>query len=292
MASIAADLLKLIRTVSARSTLATVAAAVFLGGFIAAAIYWRCQRSNKVKYSWKDELAETRKSDREASSRHERPVDVWEERRRRGIENASFQKREVDPSKPFTSSYYYAHNTSDSKGGYADGLRMEDYTMNKPRLLSKGGQPVIEDESKKAEMATEPESSLPTRSKDKKKSTPERITQLITKYLWDDPGDSSGVACIRIDELPGKLSTESVAWKDVQVPSVDAKIVGDGGLLVVIKTDTNLDYRLHIKQLYGEVSAVKPVCKPKRLLVKLYKKKGLLDRSNLNAWPHPQKKAV
>mmetsp|Transcript_6383 Transcript_6383/g.9288 ORF Transcript_6383/g.9288 Transcript_6383/m.9288 type:complete len:445 (-) Transcript_6383:62-1396(-) len=58
--------------------------------------------------------------------------------------NNSAKKAQPPPSsssdkRGFGSSYYYAHNSSGTGGGYKDGLKMEDYTMNQPRLLSKGG---------------------------------------------------------------------------------------------------------------------------------------------------------
>ena len=67
--------------------------------------------------------------------------DVWEERRKRGIAHAPtvVKQDSQETKKPFGSSYYYAHNSTKNKGGYSDGLKMEDFTMNGPRLLSKGG---------------------------------------------------------------------------------------------------------------------------------------------------------
>lgn len=224
--------------------------------------------------------------------------DVWAERRKRGIAASSTSKKEnASQEKPFGSSYYYAHNSTKNKGGYSDGLRMEDFTMNGPRLLSKNGvsaeaEPLATsanndmDENVPAEKIQQrPASVTPPR----KRSTP------ITKYLWDDPGDASGIATIRIEVLPcnhtTKKSNETVDWKDAKIRNVSAKLEGEG-LLVIATDEEERDYRLHIPKLYDRATEVRTVVKAKRLLVKIHKKRNGINiggKSNLEPWPQPQK---
>jgi len=242
--------------------------------------------------------------------------DVWEERRRRGIANAATVAKQDHHKheKPFGSSYYYAHNTTKNKGGYADGLRMEDFAMNGPRLLSTSrttsreslqeettttsmeqeddnttteAQQPIESDSGEAAPAPAPATTTTT-------TTPKetKVVKDITRYLWDDPGDSSGIATIRIENLPGAFSSDGLAWKDAQIVTVSAVLEGEG-LLVIATDQYKTDYRLRIHRLYDRVTQVRTVVKAKRLLVKLHKKRSALNylgKANLEAWPHPQRK--
>ncbi|CAJ1942890.1 unnamed protein product [Cylindrotheca closterium] len=195
--------------------------------------------------------------------------------------------------KPFGSKYYYAHNNPNATGGYKDGLKMEDYVMNGPRLLSKGGKTVessgssnLEDDSGEEAEPTETEIEVKPEI-----STSLRPTRTITKYLWDDPGNSNGIATIRIDTLPDKHG-KSVDWKDVTVTNITAELAGEGMLLKVESKEC--DYQLKIPKLYGDASEVKAVSKAKRLLVKITKKKNAVlvkrKESNMDAWPQPHRK--
>jgi hypothetical protein len=197
--------------------------------------------------------------------------------------------------KPFGSKYYYAHNNPNATGGYKDGLKMEDYAMNGPRLLRKGGTPVDSDKasiqsgtnSKNGEVT---EALVPEKSETK---APSALTPIrtIVKYLWDDPGDWNGTATIRIDTLPNK-NGEPVDWKSIKVNEVKVDLVGEG-LLVVVEAD-ECRYQLKIAKLYGDAAEVKAAVKPKRLLVKITKKKNSVlavrKESNLDAWPQPHRK--
>ena len=232
------------------------------------------------------------------------PNDVWKDRRRKGVVPAKSSTKEKAPTgdKPFHSSYYYAHNSTNSKGGYSDGLQMEDFTMNGPRLLSKGGKSV-QTSNEEQTMSTpfieelpedddENQSNPPKATHVSSQSQPQNPTLVISKYLWDDPGDSKGVASIRIDSLPNPKGTGTIDWKDVSIQSTEAKLINDKkGLLVTAKA-TDVIYKLEIKQLYGEVSSVKTIVKAKRLIVKLQKNTGYFYRKNLEEWPHPQKKTI
>jgi hypothetical protein len=244
-------------------------------------------------------------------------MDVWEERRRKGIQIVSSSttissRRAEDSSlrgKPFGSSYYYAHNSQNSTGGYKDGLRMEDYTMNQPRLLSRSTKkmPVVvhlgddtaaaeheekqvKDEPKKKNPAAPQQPNVPS---DRGRYMAPSTTRIIpiSKYLWDDPGDETGVAIIRIDSLPDHSTDtdvgprRSISWKDIEVEHVSAELQGQG-LVVIVTTKASVDYRLHIAKLYGAVDTVTVKAK-KRLLVRLQKTRGVTHKSNLKAWPHP-----
>lgn len=208
----------------------------------------------------------------------------------------SRQKTQHSKEKKFSSSYYYAHNDPNAKGGYKDGLQMEDYTMNQPRLLSKNGQPVSLSSTTTTSTTTDASvlsNNDPGTASVKNPESTKPIRH-ITKYLWDDPGDSSkGVATIRIDSLPDLLdSTKVVPYADLELTSTEAKLFGEG--LRVRLESPQARYELKIPKLYGDAAEVKTVTKnPKRLLVRLVKKKsGILsgNSKNLQAWPHPGRK--
>ena len=244
---------------------------------------------------------------------------VWDFNKALGRDSKGDATKKSHDDKPFGSSYYYAHNNPNATGGYKDGLKMEDYTMNGPRLLSKGGMPVKEGEQKNVEseailsqasstgsgdgnsdaaVANSVESSSnETRQKSSKPTTN------ITKYLWDDPG--TGIATIRIDQLPigniggmgGSKVGTMIDWKDVQVIDVTSKLAGEG-LLVRIETEGHGSYQLKISKLYGDAAKVECIRKTKRLLVKIHKKKNAVlswmssssNKSNMDSWPQPHRK--
>lgn len=271
------------------SVLVAVAALGFATGIL---LKGRRSRPKQKSVTWKKELLE--------SSKNYQTVDevlafddVWTERQKRGVAPASLHhKGGVGEAKPFSSSYYYAHNNPQTKGGYSDGLRMEDFTMNQPRLLAKGGQAI---ESSLSQRSSESNTQGVLEPAVNNVSQKERRVIPITKYLWDDPGDSTGIGTIRIEHLQSLTTAGSenmIEWNDVKVVQIKSALQG-GGLVVTVATDS-VDYRLTIAKLYGPVSDVKAtvVKANKRLLVRLHKKTSLFDKSNLKAWPHPQKKVV
>lgn len=234
--------------------------------------------------------------------------DIWQAGK--GSSNDGSQKKAYN-DKPFGSKYYYAHNNPNATGGYKDGLRMEDYRMNGPRLLSKGGKPATENgedsgDTEKVDTAKEPESadgeskisstSTVKSNNNAKVGVAEPPLLQISKYLWDDPGDWNGVATIRIDSLPQRNGTGGggglIPWKDANVESVEAKLAGEGLTVKVVADKVN--YQLKINKLYGDAAEVKTVTKPKRLLVKIHKKKtavfSALKDKNMEAWPQPHRK--
>ncbi len=189
--------------------------------------------------------------------------------------------------KPFQSSYYYAHNNPKSNGGYKDGLKAEDYVMNKPRLLQTT---VKEKENATATTSTQ----AATLSKD---------SIAIQKYLWDDDGNDDGIAKIIIDSLPSSKGCDKSAyipWQEggiVSKDNVKAKLVGlwKDGLIVQIRSRTTNDdpsykrYHLLVPRMFGEVEDIKLILKTKKLIVKLNKKK---KKENLKAWPQLPSKIV
>jgi hypothetical protein len=231
-------------------------------------------------------------------------LDVWAERQRRGIGPAQSGARssgEQGPGDtPFGSKYYYAHNNPGSTGGYKDGLRMEDYTMNGPRLLARNGVALPgKDNSAVSGFSAPVQDSTDEGDRSTKKAT-RRIVP-VSQYLWDDPGKGTGT--IRVDHLPHPTKPgEKRSWKDSGIARVRACLVSDGcGIEVVMEPESSdegsggggaVEYRLVIPKLYGPVASVAAVTKPTRLLVNLEKRTTLLDRSNAMPWPHPQKKLL
>eukprot|EP00956_Cyclotella_meneghiniana_P026096 scaffold55630_cov27-Cyclotella_meneghiniana.AAC.1 len=178
--------------------------------------------------------------------------------------------------RPFGSSYYYAHNNS--KGGYADGLRAEDYVMNGPKLLSKGGVRIDDDIA--ASDANISDDSVAANAKElQQKETEKRpqnttVSKPITRYIWDDDGGDT--AKIHIDSLP-LSSTQTISWEDASITkdNVDAQLIGDknDGLMIRITTQDDKKYHLHIVKMYGSADSVKTIVKKHKLLVKIAKKK-------------------
>jgi hypothetical protein len=232
------------------------------------------------------------------------PKNIWEA----GKSQGSAQEEKAYSDKPFGSKYYYAHNNPDSTGGYKDGLKMEDYRMNGPRLLSKNGMTVQEEKDDQqrhdANQSSAADSVTATTSSRSIVPSDDNV-RIITRYLWDDPGDSSGIATIRIDVLPDKRPGEFIEWKDVALENVSASLAGEGLVVKIITAEvqndkratTPLSYRLKIAKLFGDAADVKCIVKPKRLLVKIYKKKnsflsslgGKSGSNNLDAWPQPHR---
>eukprot|EP00536_Pseudo-nitzschia_multiseries_P014077 jgi/Psemu1/213715/e_gw1.654.21.1 len=238
-------------------------------------------------------------ADADAGAAAPKPKDIWKV----GGDNGSSglkKPKTAYTEKPFGSKYYYAHNDSKTTGGYKDGLKMEDYRMNGPRLLSVNGLAVTDNNNKKDD---DDDNDVAASSSSTTAPPKQRITALdpntknVTKYLWDDPGNGKGIATIRVDVLPGDKLGEFVDWKDAGVVDVSASLPGEGLLAEIVVKDRpgepDTSYRLKIDKLYGDAADVKVVLKPKRLLIKIYKKKhGFLSQNdnNLAAWPQPHRK--
>jgi len=205
-----------------------------------------------------------------------------------------------EEEKPFRSSYYYAHNSARSNGGYKDGLRAEDYVMNGPRLLSRNGVTVGDADdadgdgiNDKDDSSNEP-SAVPsmTTNDNVSSSTAQPIALVpakkandasipINRYLWDDDGNSDGIAKVYIDSIPGGTSvlnsSDIIKWADAGLRKSDvvAKLLGveKNGLMVQIRRQDGIRYHLHVPKMYGEAQEVKLIVRPKKLIVKVYKKK-------------------
>jgi len=191
--------------------------------------------------------------------------------------------------KPFESSYYFAHNKHSTGGGYKDGLRAEDYVMNGPRLLSKGGIRV-DDEPKidnTGEIETNNNQQCISQSSEKI-DTKERLPKPksttastpITKYMWDDDDGSTNnnIAKIHIDTLPSfNTKTSFTKWADAGISkqNVEVRLIGENneGLYASIVTNEGKNYHLHIPKMYGEADSVKCIVKKHKLLIKITKRK-------------------
>ena len=261
-----------------------------LGVAVAGGYYWLHQHRGKDRAS-STPLAPTKLKN------------VWNaSRNKTSSVSTSDKKKNGYVDKPFGSSYYYAHNSSSTTGGYKDGLRMEDYVMNGPRLLSRNGKTVDDPRTKSEE--EDDDSLIPTapQSKDTDnkatKSSDNISVKYISKYIWDDPGDSKGIATIRIDSLPAHSGNpvETIPWQDANVTSVQADLKGEGLLVKILSNNGDQQQACHLKinKLYGDAAQVKVVQKPKKLLVRIHKKqKAVLSQnkgSNLDAWPQPNRK--
>lgn len=254
-----------------------------------ALIYYFFMMKPSTETDWKSELTSTKISSKSRNG-VSTSSDVWEERRKRGVTASSSSGKKAAEDMPFGSSYYYAHNNPNATGGYKDGLRMEDYTMNQPRLLSKGGVPAGESsEAAEAESLVD-DAGQTAQPADTTKRQNVPVPKRISKFLWDDPGDSNGIATIRIDTLPGPTLTETVSWREACISNIKTSLIDDKkGLLIELEGDGGTRYCLQIPKLYGQVDEVREVVKPNRLLVRVYKQKSRLNPfdKNLKEWPHP-----
>jgi len=266
------------------SSLQLKAGILFVALAATVAVYFRMLKPSE-KTDWKSELTSTKSSTKRTNDPQLDFKDVWGERRKRGVTASSSSGKTSAVDKPFGSSYYYAHNNPNATGGYKDGLRMEDYTMNQPRLLSKGGVTASEQSEPSP---SEVDDATATSPASNKRVTVVPVAKRISKFLWDDPGDSNGIATIRIDILPGSTLTETISWRQANITDISAALVDDKkGLLIELEGADGTRYRLQIPKLYGDVDEVRRVAKPNRLLVRVYKKKSWMNKKNLQSWPHP-----
>jgi len=262
--------------------------------FIAACVYWLSKRSRDYTPSEKQQpIVEPKKesqvSNSSESNSEQKLRNVFSVKQKppvsfNGGANAAGSDR------PFESSYYFAHNKHSTGGGYKDGLRAEDYVMNGPKLLSKGGVRV-EDEKSNSSVVDDAEerSSASSQSVSEKKQTPQmQASTPITRYLWDD--GEGNIAKIHIDTLPVS-STKTINWEDASVSSVEARLIGDNneGLFIGITYNINDDTsnltkkcHLHVARMYGNADEVKAMVKKRKLLVKITKKPRQLSNRHSN----------
>jgi hypothetical protein len=291
----------LVKDDPARKHQKMVAAGALTLGFL---VFWIYQKSIEQNGGSSDSESSTNRNRNNSSAnnikaKNTAPLkNVWEVGKSKGDAN----KAKSHEDKPFGSKYYYAHNNPNATGGYKDGLKTEDYRMNGPRLLSRNGSSVdvgneVETSKEQHALQDNTESTSTPVSSNVKISTHDPNVRNITKYLWDDPGDTNGIATIRIDVLPDKQPGEFIDWKDVEPDDVQASLVGEGLLVKISLANdpNNVKYQLKIPKLYGDVADVKCVIKTKRLLIKIRKKKNSFlsmnkKSNNLEPWPQPHHK--
>lgn len=283
------SLWSILRDARLETALTGSAVVILLAALIGSTIV--LQKKQSAQKNWLDELKTSR--EKEKTQRKQSgpihpavssgPVDVWAERLAKGVAPASLNRKSgAGEDKPFGSSYYYAHNNSKTTGGYKDGLRMEDYTMNGPRLLSRNGSAVSLEDSATAvnPSSTANEGKDSDQLAQQRESKSKKTILTISKYLWDD---SPSFGTILVEQLPLQ-NGDHVAWKDANVLDHRAELK-DNGLLVHITSSDSYDYRLHIRTLYAHVTDVVTVVAKsnKRLSIKLTKTKR-------QEWPCPQAK--
>jgi hypothetical protein len=274
---------------------------ILAGVFLLVATLWICRWMNSPNApDWTKELQSSKMDGSSNFNRNKKnspspPTgelkSIWEERKKNGTDGDQFTKTDSE-GRPFGSSYYFAHHKS-SSGGYKDGLRMEDYAMNGPRLLSKEGQ-AVDGVHQPTKGDFEPRTAMdPTKPKPFEERVMIALSIIpITRYLFDDPGDPKGIATIRIEGLPSKDGKQVIPWKDANVKDIKAELVNSNkGLSVQVETDDG-KYRLHIPALYRKVDAVTKVSKGKRLVVRLYKSVSSDIEKDTAAWPYPYAKST
>jgi hypothetical protein len=247
--------------------------ALVIVGMLTYVTYWKSNFSGKGEKKWLDELSSTKVNEKSAS---QGPIkNIWDPSiREESIESEKMNSFDSE-GKPFGSSYYYAHNNLRKTGGYSDGLRMEDYQMETPRLLSKKTMEAVNNDS----------STFPEKAATISTHSDNGIYIPISKYLWDDQGDQKAMGTIRIDQLE-----EKKLWKDSEVEDVIVTLESSTKLSVVVLLRDGTKYKLDIPRLYGKVKEVKKVDKGTRLLVRLYKcNDSSVDKDNTKSWPTPFK---
>lgn len=157
--------------------------------------------------------------------------------------------------------------------------------MNGPRLLSKGGVPVIselkstlaiDNDNGVGEGAISPASSMAKRATIDGTKRKMVASSPIVKYMWDDDGNGN-IAKIHIDCLPIS-STKSIKWEDAGISSteqIEVRLIGNNneGLYIGITShDGRRRHHLHVPKMYGEAESVKAIPKRHKLIVKITKK--------------------
>ena len=179
-------------------------------------------------------------------------------------------------------------------------MRAEDYVMNGPRLLSRGGVRVDDDDDDgrrcrdddgDAEPPPPPSGEEAAAAEDdafgRRRTTATAASTPITRYMWDD--DGGDVARIHIDALPAAPSSSSssstdttIAWEDANVSKddVEVRLIGDGGAAArrglyvgIVVAASGVRYHLHVPRMYGDAESVRFVVKRRKLLVRITKKR-------------------
>ena len=247
--------------------------------FVGAILWFRRKEeddaTSKIKdQSVKEEVTKTTTTTQKSDNKVLRNVfSVKQQPINTGGSNSTNTNKEA---KPFESSYYFAHNKHSTGGGYTDGLKASDYVMNGPRLLSKGGVRIEEDKEttdNSADNISNNGKECPVQPKDKQSKQKLYSSTPLSKYLWDDDGNSN-IAKIHIDTLPTSASTISWESAGITKANVECRLIGDDneGLYISILDQGGKRYHLHVPKLYGEADSVKCIVKKHKLLVKITKK--------------------
>lgn len=268
--------------------------------FIAACVYWLSKRSKPSEEQLQNVVVDEPKKEREvrnnseSNSGEKKLRNVFSVKQNPPISSNGGAKA-AGSDRPFESSYYFAHNKHSTGGGYKDGLRAEDYVMNGPKLLSKGGVRVDDDKSTNVEdeSSNDAEERSTASSQSGSAIRPTSQTQMqastpITRYLWDD--GEGNIAKIHIDTLPVS-STKTINWEDASVSSVEARLIGDNneglfiGITYSLDGTSNLTKKchLHVSKMYGNAEDVKAMVKKRKLLVKITKKPRQLSNRHSNS---------
>jgi len=184
-----------------------------------------------------------------------------------GSENSGRKKKDS----PFSSSYYYAHNNSANIGGYSDGLRMEDYTMNHPRLLSKNGTPV--DCYKNKNSVKKKDIVILSEKKNEKNSISFKHPSVsIKNFGWEDNID---VCRIRIEKLPSSRGDDFLTWEELKIAKsqIKAQLLNPKELNILMSsniTRTTQNYHLHLC-LWDEIADLKIIWKQKKVNYQIIK---------------------
>lgn len=268
--------------------------------FIAACVFWLSKRSRDSKPSEEQQQVDEPKKESQVLSSESKSEtklrNVFSVKQKPPVSSNGGAKA-AGSDRPFESSYYFAHNKHSTGGGYKDGLRAEDYVMNGPKLLSKGGVRVENDKSISVEDESDNNEETNTetsQSVSEKRPTPQiQASTKITRYLWDD--GEGNIAKIHIDTLPVS-STKTINWEDASVSSVEARLIGDNneGLFIgitysILDGTSNLTKKchLHVAKMYGSAEDVKAMVKKRKLLVKITKKSRQLSNrhsKNTGVW--------
>ena len=172
--------------------------------------------------------------------------------------------------------YYYAHQGT--TGGYADGLKQEDFAMNGPRRLD-----TKQSESEKTKTSnmpvTVPRGSIERQSFGQTvpmNSLPQYSGKTITSFQFEDAGD---LVKIYIRSLPGWDSFQDA---NIQKSHVSSYWDDRESLVLLVKKSEEETYNLHVKRLFGLVNDVQILVKKKYLLVKLVKADSKKEWTTLN----------
>ena len=260
---------------------------------VAACAFWFSKRAKDVKPAIEERqktVAKSKTTEIEPVSNSEISAEISDGKKLRNV--FSVKQKSLGKSsgsdRPFESSYYFAHNKHSTGGGYKDGLRAEDYVMNGPKLLSKGGVRVEEKKTESFEDESEDAEQVQNSVSEKRPTQKMQASTPITRYLWDD--GEGNIAKIHIDTLP-VTSTKTINWEDASVSSVDAKLIGDNneGLFIDISYTIRDDAsqvakkcHLRVKKMYGSAEGVTSLLKKRKLLVKITKKPRRLSNRHSN----------